>query len=218
MSEKRPRRPVEASRARTLRRVASSVLIGGLLTTLVFVFVDRQGRHHESVTASATTVPVTSAPSAALQGSYDITIRVLSADYGATWPATNPRLTPGQILSQTWSIDCRGSACAISITSGHVAEDPSGATVASTDNAVFEVSGSTPASPDSPSLPPGCGAVNATDAQRLRIRVTGGGANFTGQYEVHHPTIHVEGPTTNGTGSCDSFNVTLSITGVRQPR
>jgi len=62
----------------------------------------------------------------------------------------------------------------------------------------------------------GCGAVDATDVQQLTLTTADNGATFTGRYEVHHPTIHVEGPIPpDGAGSCDSFNVVLDITAQR---
>src|SRR4051812_47085341 len=113
--------------------------MGGLATTLVVVYVDRSGRHTE--TASADTpapTPVSTAPTAAsIDGTYDVKVKVVSADYGSTWPS--PQLVAGQEVPQRWTIDCRATTCKVTITTGHIAEDPDGATVATTDDRTFAV-------------------------------------------------------------------------------
>jgi hypothetical protein len=77
------------------------------------------------------------------------------------------------------------------------------------------VSGTTAARPDAPTQPPGCGAISATDVQRVALTAVSDGATFTGRYELHHPMIHVEGAIGSGTGSCDSFNVVLDLSAQR---
>lgn len=216
MSEKRPRRPIERSRARLARRVASSVLVGGLLVTLVIVVADRRSGGHTSAATAPPTPAATSAPRAALQGVYDVTLTVGSVEYGATWPAANPRLTPGQTVTQRWSIECGSTACSISIITGHIAEDPDRSTVSTENGALFSVAGTQPASPDGPGVPTGCGLVNAIDLQQMALTTTSEGASFSGRYTVHHATVHVEGPVASGIGSCDSFNAVLDIAGTRR--
>lgn len=209
MSTKRSRRSL------ALRRAGAGLLAGGLATTLVVVYVDRSTHHTETTPASATT-PVTQAAHAevaALDGQFDVDVTVVAAEYGATWPSTP--LTAGQHLAQRWTFDCRKATCKVSISTGHVAEDPDGATLSTTDDRNYSVSASTPASPDDPALPPGCGAVNATDVQRLTLAAIASGDNFTGHYSLHHPTIHVEGPVGDRTGSCDSLNVELELSARR---
>jgi hypothetical protein len=214
MSRKQPRTRFERLTSPLMRRVAMSVVVGGLATALVVVYIDRNGRDNRVVTVSApvsTTVGTT--PVAALNGTYDVIITAASAEYGATWPG--PQLTPSVPITQQWLITCLRDTCAVKVTTGHVAEDPDGANLSTADNKTFSVSATTSASPDSPSLPPGCGAVNATDLQQLTLHATDAGARFAGTYDIHHPTIHVEGPITDGIGSCDSFSASLTITGVR---
>jgi hypothetical protein len=208
MSHKRPQ-PV-------VTRVLGGLLIGGLLTTLVVVYVDRRNRGHSAAPLPPVTATTSVGPAAALQGNFDVTLKAVAVEYGATWSAATPRLTVGQAVQQSWSIDCRGSTCVINISAGHIAEDPDGATVASTDGRTFSVSGTRAASSDDPALPPGCGAVNAIDGQQLTLTAVATGASFSGRYAVHHPTIHVEGPVAIGTASCDSFNSVIDITGRRR--
>ena len=187
-----------------------SVVIAGLATALVLVFINRNGQDEKNVSVS-TPLPATTVtgPPAVLDGTYDVIVTVTSAEYGATWPS--PQLTAGQQLPQRWSIACRRDTCVVRITSGHIVEDLDGASVSTNDGRTFSVSGSTPASPDTPTQPPGCGAITATDLQRLTLTAATSGATFAGRYELHHPTIHVEGPVGTGTGSCDSFNVVLDV-------
>jgi hypothetical protein len=191
------------------------VVIAGLLTTLVFVFVDRSSTKKSVVSAPAPAPTATTAitPPAVLNGSYDVTITVVSAEYGATWPGG--QVVSGQQVQQVWSFACGRDTCVIRITSGHIVEDPDTASVATTDGRTFTVSRTTAASPDSASLPAGCGAVDATDVQQLALDAPGTGETFTGRYELHHPAIHVEGPVGDGVGSCDSFNVVLDLTARR---
>jgi hypothetical protein len=118
-------------------------------------------------------------------------------------------------VTQRWGITCRRDSCQVKVTTGHIVEDPDGASVSSTDNQSFSVSTSTPASADTPTQPAGCGAITATDVQRLTLTAVGLGSTFTGRYELHHPTIHVEGPVGFAFGSCDTYNVVLDITGRR---
>jgi hypothetical protein len=215
MSQKHARSRLAALTSPTARRVGMGVVIAGLGTTLVFVFL-HQRNEDDSVDASvsppiSTTTVVT--PPAAINGIYDVVVTVTSAEYGASWPGT--QLVAGQQLTQTWSMDCRHDTCELSITSGHVVEDPDAASVSTTDNRTFSVSGSTPAAADTASSPPGCGSVDATDLQRLTLTAAPGGATFGGVYELHHPTIHVEGPVGAALGTCDSFNVVLDITATR---
>ena len=191
------------------------VVIAGLATTLVLVFLNRRD-HHEIVVGVSTPSPTTSGtpPPAALNATYDVSVAVVSAEYGATWPS--PQLTPGQQVTQAWTITCRRDTCIARITAGHIVEDPDGASVSTTDRRNFSVSSSTPASADTPTQPAGCGAVTATDVQRLTLTAVSGGATLTGRYELHHPTIHVEGPVGDAAGSCDSFNVVLDFAGTRR--
>ena len=191
------------------------VVIAGLVTTLVLVFISRNGQDEKVVSASVPPPPTTTVtiPPASLDGTYDVTVTVGSAAYGATWPS--PHLRAGQLVNQQWAITCRRDSCIVGITAGHIVEDPDGASVSTTDGRTFSVSTSTPASPDTPTQPPGCGAITATDAQQLTLTAVSGGATFTGRYELHHPTIHIEGPVGGGVGSCDSFNVVLDLVGRR---
>ena len=159
------------------------------------------------------TLPTVTTPPAVLNGFYDVTVTVVSAEYGATWPGA--QLAAAQQVTQVWSFSCRRDTCVVRITGGHIVEDPDTAGVSTTDGRTFTVSLTTPASPDTESLPAGCGAVNATDVQRLTLAAVADGATFTGRYELHHPTIHVEGPVADGVGSCDSFNAVLDLTATR---
>jgi hypothetical protein len=193
-----------------------SATIAALAATLVVVFINRNN-HDTTVEnvvaplASTSTVPPV-AP-AVLDGTFDVTATVVSAEYGATWP--HPQLVAGQQLTQSWSVTCRLDTCVARVVSGHVPEDPDGASVSTTDGHTFAVSSTTPASADPPNSPPGCGTVDATDTQQLTLTAVGSGSTFTGQYVVHHPTIHVEGPVLGGSGSCDSFNAVLQFSGTR---
>lgn len=193
-----------------------SLVVAGLATTLVVVFVDRSGHHTTLVDTStpAATTPAATVPPAALDGEHDVTVTVVSAEYGTTWPG--PRLVAGQTLGQRWTIDCREDTCRVDVGSGHVTEDPDGASVSTTDGRVFSVAGATAASPDSAGAPAGCGAVNATDVQRLTLTMAAGSSTFSGRYELHHPVVHVEGPVGDATGVCDSFNVVLDLAGARR--
>lgn len=211
MSNKQPRSRLGALTSPTARRVGMSLVIAGLVTTLVLVYLNRNGGD-DTVASVSAPAPAT-IPPAALSGTYDVTVTVGSAEYGATWPS--PQLTAGQQLSQRWSITCRRDSCIVRITSGHIVEDPDGAGVSTSDGRSFSVSGSNPTSPDTPTQPPGCGAITATDVQRLTLTAASTGATFTGRYELHHPTIHVEGVVGSGTGSCDSFNVVLDFSARR---
>ena len=214
MSNKRPRRRLSALTSPTARRVAMGLVIAGLLTALVVVFIDRSTHEEKVVSAPApATVPTVTTPPAVLNGFYDVTITVVSAEYGATWPGV--KLVAAEHVTQVWSFSCRRDTCVVRITSGHIVEDPDTAGASTTDGRTFTVSRTTPASPDTPSLPAGCGAVNATDQQRLDLVAEPTGDTFTGRYEIHHPTIHVEGPVGDGVGSCDSFNAVLDLTATR---
>ncbi|MEY2430550.1 MAG: hypothetical protein QOC92_275 [Acidimicrobiaceae bacterium] len=208
MSDKRPQ-PV-------VTRVLGGLLIGGLLTTLVVVYADRRNRGHSTAPLPPVTATTSVGPPTALQGNFDVTLTATAVEYGSTWTSANPQIAVGQAVTQRWSIDCRSSICVINITTGHIAEDPDGATVASTDGRTFAVSGTRPATSDDPALPAGCGAVNAIDSQQLTLTAASGGTSFSGRYAVHHPTIHVEGPVAIGTASCDSFNAVFDITGRRR--
>src|SRR5436190_1669925 len=122
MSSKRSRRSL------ALRRAGAGLVVGALGTTLVVVYVDRSRHHTETVKASTSTpTSAVHAEVAALDGTYDVDVTVAGAEYGTTWP--NTKLTTGQHLAQHWTIDCRLSTCQVSIGSGHVAEDPDGATL-----------------------------------------------------------------------------------------
>jgi hypothetical protein len=191
------------------------LVLATLATTLVIVYASRSGGHEETLAVSAD-APFSAAPvtPAALNGEYDVSLRVASAEYGATWPS--PLLTVGQTIAQRWSIDCRAASCRVRITTGHVVEDPGDATVTTDDDRVFTASATAPASADSAGLPAGCGQVNATDVQRLALTTGDGGSTFAGTYDVHHPVTHVEGPVGDGQGTCDSFNLAFTITATRR--
>jgi len=207
MSSKRSRRSL------ALRRAGAGLVVGALGTTLVVVYVDRSQHHVETVKAATSTpTGAVHAEVASLDGTYDVDVTVVNAVYGSTWP--NPQLTAGQHLPQRWTVDCKLATCKVTIASGHVAEDPDGATLSTTDDKNYTVSASTPASPDVDSLPPGCGNVNATDVQRLTLDLASA-TNFSGHYSLHHPTIHVDGQVGDRTGACDSFNVELDVSGHR---
>ena len=123
MSHKRPRSRFERLTSPMMRRVAMSVVVGGLATALVVVYIDRNGKDNKVVTVStpvATTTGTT--PVAALNGTYDVIVTVVSAEYGATWPG--PQLTPSAPVTQQWSITCRANSCAVKVTSGHVSRRP----------------------------------------------------------------------------------------------
>ena len=156
-------------------------------------------------------------PPAALDGTYDVTVSVASAQYGATWPSQ--RLTPGQQLVHRSGPSRAGSIRAID--PGHVRPASwkirTRATVSTGDvvQGFIGVVARLPSSPDTPTQPPGCGAITATDVQRLTLTAVNNGATFTGPYELHHPTIHVAGPVGGRSGSCDSFNVVLDLTARR---
>jgi hypothetical protein len=196
--------------------VLGGLLIGGLTTTLVVAYADRRHRGHSAAPIPVATATTSVGPPTALQGNFDVTLTAAAVEYGATWSAASPRLTPGQTVQQRWSIDCRTSTCVINVTAGHIAEDPDGATVATTNGRTFVVSGTRPATSDDPALPAGCGAVNAIDGQQLTLTAVASGVSFSGRYALHHPTIHVEGPVAIGTASCDSFNAVFDIAGRRR--
>ena len=200
--------------ARATQRVLASLVIGGLVTTLVVVYIDRRSSGESVATPPLPSSTTTTGPPSALQGDFDVAMTVASVEYGATWSAATPRLTPGQVVDEQWAVNCNAAGCVVTVTRGHIAEDPDRAAMSSADGRTFSVSGSAPATPDSASLPPGCGAVNAIDIQRLVL--TAAGPTFVGQYTVHHPTTHVEGPVAGGTASCDSFNVVFDISGRRR--
>jgi hypothetical protein len=214
MSQKHPR-PVPAGNL--ARRVLVGVLVGVVLVAVAVVVIGRL--RDDSTPATVATVPPASPPSTSapseLSGTYDVTLTVSSAEYGATWPASAAQLVPGQKVPQRWSIECSGPTCAIDVISGHIPEDPDGAVVSALDENSFQASGTAPARADGPGQPAGCGAVNAIDRQQLTLTATND--LLSGSYVVHHPVIHVEGPVGATTGSCDSFNVVLTLTG-RQVR
>lgn len=208
MSSKRARRSL------LLRRGAAGLLAGGLATTLVVVYIDRSGHHVTTVEAGSTHTTVATGPTvAALDGTYNVTITVVNADYGVTWPG--PQLTDGQQLTQRWTIVCKATSCKLTVANGHVAEDPDGASMQSTNNTNFVVSSTAPATTDDPALPAGCGGINQIDVQKLTLDAQASGQKFTGHYSLHHPLIHVEGTVGDQTGSCDTFNVELDVAGTR---
>jgi hypothetical protein len=207
MSQKHPR-PVPASNL--ARRVLTGVIVGVLLVAATVVIV--RWLRDDSAPATVATAPAATTPAAAeLAGTYDVILTVTSAEYGATWPASSPQLTPGQKVPQRWSIECSGSTCAIDVTSGHIPEDPDGAVVSAVGTNTFQASGTAPARADAADQPAGCGTVNAIDHQQLTLTATND--LLSGSYVVHHPVIHVEGPVGAIIGSCDSFNVALTLTG-----
>ena len=53
--------------------------------------------------------------------------------------------------------------------------------------------------------------MNATDLQRLTLSAADVGARFAGHYAVHHPTIHVEGPTSGGIRVMRQLNASLDM-------
>ena len=208
MSDKRLRPPASAS---TAWRVVVGAVIGLVVAVLVVLGVRRlrdDGPRKAAVT-TAPSVPAVAAPD--LTGTYDVTLRIASVEYGATWPAASTRLSPGQTIAQRWDVECRGTVCTIAVSGNHIPEDPNGATVAATDDKTFEASGTAPARADAPDQPAGCGTVNAIDRQQLTL--TSANDLLSGSYRVHHPTVHVEGPVGTVIGSCDSFNVVLTLTG-----
>src|SRR4051794_3296643 len=111
MSDKRLRPPASANVG---RRVLGGVIVGVLIGSAA-VLVVRTVRD-DGATAAKTTTPaptVTVAAPLPLAGTFDTTLVVTSAEYGATWPATSPRLSPGQKVTQRWAIECRGASCAV---------------------------------------------------------------------------------------------------------
>ncbi|MEY2405334.1 MAG: hypothetical protein QOG39_250 [Acidimicrobiaceae bacterium] len=213
MSDKRLRPPVAT---RTASRVALGLAIGAVITVLVVVVTRRVTDDSSSPTSAVAAGPTASTlPAPRLAGSYEVTLDVVAIDYGATWPASSPRLSAGQRLVQRWSVECRGTSCAISVTGNHIAEDMNGATVTSTDAKTFQVSGTSPGRADASGQPAGCGTVNAIDRQQLTLVQTDD--VLSGTYLVHHPTIHIEGPVGDLLGSCDSFNLAFNLTGRRVP-
>jgi hypothetical protein len=208
MSDKRLRPPASTS---TAWRVVVGVGIGLLVAALVVLVVRRLRDDAPSKAAVATAPSAPAVAAADLTGTYDVTLKIASVEYGSTWPAASARLSPGQTVAQRWDVECRGSVCTIAVSGNHIPEDPNGAVVAATDDSTFEASGSVPARADAPDQPAGCGTVNAIDRQQLTL--TTANDLLSGSYRVHHPTVHVEGPVGTVTGSCDSFNVVLTLTG-----
>ena len=211
MSDKRLRPPASAH---TGRRVLAGVVIGLLLASLVVIVVRRVRDDDAPATIVATAPSASIVPDAELAGTYVVTLRIASVEYGATWPATSARLTAGQTIPQEWTVECRGSACTIAVSGNHIPEDPNGAVVAATSEHTFQASGTVPARADASDQPAGCGTVNAIDRQQLTL--TAANDLVSGSYLVHHPTVHVEGPVGDLIGSCDSFNVVLTLTGRRR--
>jgi hypothetical protein len=209
VSDKRLRPPASAH---TGRRVLAGALIGLVLAALVVVVV-RRVRDDEPATTAATAPTASIVADADLAGTYVVTLRIASVEYGATWPASSPRLAAGQTVPQEWTVDCRGTVCTIAVSGNHIPEDPNGAVVAATGEHTYQASGTVPARADAADQPAGCGTVNAIDRQQLTL--TAANDLVSGSYLVHHPTVHVEGPVGDLVGSCDSFNVVLTLTGRR---
>ena len=206
-----------ASPVRTTGRALGGFALGSVVTVLAVLVLrscSTTTTHATASTASAA-APASASPVAAdaLAGTYDVTVHVNAVTYGSTW-STTPVLTAGQDVTQVWTIRCEGNACAVHIDTGHVVEDPSEAVVRRVSDGHWSVEGTTPAASDQSGQPPGCGTVQATDAQRLALGLSG--ASLQGQYVVHRPTLHAEGAVEGGVASCDSFDVDLTITGTRR--
>src|SRR3954451_11780273 len=100
MSQKHPR-PVPTTNV--ARRVLAGGMVGVVLVGATVVIV-RWLRDDSSPATVSAGPPPSTAPPAALVGTYDVTLTVTSAEYGATWPASSPQLTPGQKVPQHWRV------------------------------------------------------------------------------------------------------------------
>jgi hypothetical protein len=190
----------------------AGALVGVVLATVVVLIIQRVRDDEPAARSVAgSSAPIVTVPE--LAGTYEVTMRIASVDYGSTWPASSPRLSRGQTVRQEWTIECDGSACTITVTRGHIPEDADGAIVTATGEHTYEASSTVPARADGPGQPAGCGTVNAIDRQKLTLTATND--LLSGSYQVHHPTVHVEGPVGAVVGTCDSFNVVLTLTGHR---
>src|SRR4051812_28573244 len=106
MSQKRPR-PVPP--ANTARRVLTGMLVGVLLVAATVVLV--RWLRDDAPTTVATAPPAATSASPELEGTYDVMLMITSVEYGATWPATSPRLAAGERVPQAWVIECSGPSC-----------------------------------------------------------------------------------------------------------